>query len=731
MSEYLDAQLDYIFFFYGLAFILLGAICLGATWTAAGKRVATAMGFFGLVHGASEWLDLIARLTEDSSSFMMIRTIVLAGSFLCLIEAVRLSANWFGYARVGPWIYAPFVVLVVSIGATAGNHAACATVRYVFGFIGAMGACLILLNRARAHTRGARTFAILAAVGFGLYAIAAGAIPREAPFWPGNVYNQEWFFQVTGVPIQLVRGLLGCMITFAIWGLWRSEVSSELGSPEYMDYVRKSLRATLATATVILIGGGILTNFLVGNHLDIIKTEADENMEMIASRLTTEIGLQNDMPQVIAFSPLIRGALDIGTDAAIDEARGSLDRHRVAAGSDGGFILNRSGKVVVMAGEAVHSSATSPNFDQALAGFDGHDFVYDAASGRTNYYSSSPIRAKDGAVIGLVGYVRSLGAFGVDLKRSNRLYFFVSPEGIITLTNLPDMTLRPLWGLPADRAAELSRAFGVRDARPLLKQTVADGAIQTLCGTQYVFERRTLKGGEWSVITATSTREVIATRVLGLVITLLAAVMTFLCLFGRDRLFRDRLNMEKRLKLQELAQSLHMQATTDTLTGVSNRLKFNEAMERELELAQRDGTPLSLIVYDVDYFKGINDKHGHQVGDKVLILVSQLAAASVRTSDVLARWGGDEFVILLPGLDVDRAHEVAARIHAAVGQTVFDHGEAVTCTFGVAQASKDDDVESFIAKADAALYRAKSNGRDRIEVSATSEFSKTPSRKLA
>jgi diguanylate cyclase (GGDEF)-like protein len=319
----------------------------------------------------------------------------------------------------------------------------------------------------------------------------------------------------------------------------------------------------------------------------------------------------------------------------------------------------------------------------------------------------------------------------VDLKRSNRLYFFVSPEGIITLTNLPDMTLRPLWGLPADRAAELSRAFGVRDARPLLKQAVADGTIETLCGTQYVFERRTLKGGEWSVITATSTREVIATRMLGLVITLLAAVMTFLYLVGRDRLFRDRLNMEKRLKLQELAQSLHMQATTDTLTGVSNRLKFNEAMERELELAQRDGTPLSLIVYDVDYFKGINDKHGHQVGDKVLILVSQLAAASVRTSDVLARWGGDEFVILLPGLDVDRAHEVAARIHAAVGQTVFDHGEAVTCTFGVAQASKDDDVESFIAKADAALYRAKSNGRDRIEISAPSEFSKTPSRKLA
>ena len=154
-------------------------------------------------------------------------------------------------------------------------------------------------------------------------------------------------------------------------------------------------------------------------------------------------------------------------------------------------------------------------------------------------------------------------------------------------------------------------------------------------------------------------------------------------------------------------------ATRDSLTGLANRRLFDESLQREVARAQRLSTPLSLLVFDVDHFKQVNDTYGHQTGDTVLREVADALVANTKNYDVAARYGGDEFVVLLPGCSRDDALRVAERVRASIARAV---GEApVTISAGVATVPDNaTDAERLMAAADSALYDAKRTGRDRV-----------------
>jgi diguanylate cyclase (GGDEF)-like protein len=192
-------------------------------------------------------------------------------------------------------------------------------------------------------------------------------------------------------------------------------------------------------------------------------------------------------------------------------------------------------------------------------------------------------------------------------------------------------------------------------------------------------------------------------------------MMLLIYVIARDRAVHDHVQMDRRLELEELARDLDFKATTDPLTGLSNRLKFDKALSGEIRRARRFDVALSLVIYDVDHFKQINDAYGHQVGDQVLIKLSGFVAKRMRETDLLARWGGEEFVILLPSSDASMAERFAEILRGAIATLPFDHGKPVTCSFGVAQMAMGESAERFIARADEALYRAKLNGRNRVE----------------
>lgn len=158
------------------------------------------------------------------------------------------------------------------------------------------------------------------------------------------------------------------------------------------------------------------------------------------------------------------------------------------------------------------------------------------------------------------------------------------------------------------------------------------------------------------------------------------------------------------------------QAMIDPLTGIYNRLAYNERIETEFNRWQRYQTPLTMAVWDIDKFKNVNDTYGHQAGDRVLTVVAKLLSKQVRETDFVARFGGEEFVLLMPETTVEQAIKVADNLRNSIEQCEFhfkDQRVPVTISCGLAQFSEGDKVETAFNRADKALYYAKHNGRNR------------------
>ena len=237
----------------------------------------------------------------------------------------------------------------------------------------------------------------------------------------------------------------------------------------------------------------------------------------------------------------------------------------------------------------------------------------------------------------------------------------------------------------------------------------------TVAGERSYVRRAFVDPGGWSLVILKPPRQIFATRFLGIVITLLVTIMALIYLLGRARRVHDEVERDNRQKLQELAQDLGVKATTDALTGLHNRLKLENAMVDEIRRADHLKTPLTLIMFDIDHFKAINDTYGHAVGDRVLVQLARLVSSYIRYSDMLARWGGEEFLILMPGVEETTGYQVAEKCRDAIARITFGGAGPVTCSFGVAQYEPGESSAEFIARADAALYRAKESGRNRVK----------------
>jgi len=169
-------------------------------------------------------------------------------------------------------------------------------------------------------------------------------------------------------------------------------------------------------------------------------------------------------------------------------------------------------------------------------------------------------------------------------------------------------------------------------------------------------------------------------------------------------------NRKQYIYSQEL---LHL-SNTDPLTGVYNRAKLNEELDKLIELSRRYKTPFSFVIFDFDDFKSINDTYGHLTGDEVLKETIKIIYQSIRKNDILARWGGEEFVLLLPNTSREQSIEMTKRLNGIIAANTYDNVSGITCSFGLASYEEDDTSDTLMSRADKLLYIAKNEGKNKI-----------------
>lgn len=179
--------------------------------------------------------------------------------------------------------------------------------------------------------------------------------------------------------------------------------------------------------------------------------------------------------------------------------------------------------------------------------------------------------------------------------------------------------------------------------------------------------------------------------------------------------------LKDRLRESEVtAERMKRLAHTDPLTGLYNRRHIEELLEGEMERCRRYGLPLSVIIFDVDDFKRINDDHGHDAGDAALIEISRLVTPRLRESDRFGRWGGEEFLIVAPETPPEAAQRLAGRLRLAIEEHDFGAAGRVSASFGITMLHPDDSKTRLVKRADVAVYRSKTGGKNRTEVETVS-----------
>jgi polar amino acid transport system substrate-binding protein len=172
-------------------------------------------------------------------------------------------------------------------------------------------------------------------------------------------------------------------------------------------------------------------------------------------------------------------------------------------------------------------------------------------------------------------------------------------------------------------------------------------------------------------------------------------------------------NISLKSKKEEEFRTL---ATMDKLTSIFNRYKIDMALDEQIEIAKRYKRPLSLIFFDIDHFKRINDRYGHKIGDYVLIEIAKLINGHIRSSDIFGRWGGEEFLIILPETDIEKATLLAKKLRKEIENHKFEYVDRITCSFGVTTYKEDDSVNAIMERVDKLLYQSKENGRNQVTI---------------
>jgi two-component system C4-dicarboxylate transport sensor histidine kinase DctB len=438
------------------------------------------------------------------------------------------------------------------------------------------------------------------------------------------------------------------------------------------------------------------------------------------------------------------------------------------AGSNLIFVMNLEGTTIASSNWEEQNSligenyAFRPYFQDALKEGMGHFYAVGVTTKVPGYYISHLVK-NNGVPLGVV--VVKVDIRDLDMRRGmNEHEIIVTDEqGVIFLSSREGWKYRPmqeLGSIETERLGSTRQYEGVlTETMPITLEETIKPDEQLISITRekrwygdekrsYFVKSRMLANGKWTVHVLTSTGKIEKeARQAAIVGGGGVALLSFLFMYLNQLRIQSRERKESELALRQsnealsqahssleqrnseleaLSAELRLKAITDPLTGLFNRRFFLDAVSKLVSAANRHNLPLCVMMIDVDHFKQINDLHGHLAGDKILLTLACLYTEEMREADVLARFGGEEFIIALPHTDAPAARIVAERIRAKVmNHSIEIDGETVcaTISIGISQhRPNEESIKEAIQRADKALYQAKKGGRNRVEMSEQSNF---------
>jgi diguanylate cyclase (GGDEF)-like protein len=747
LSTFLEHQLDYIYFFYGLAFLLLASVCLSLHRDSQRRLPWLWLGLFGIIHGVSEWGDMIAISIGDSTPFKLVRIALMSASFICLLEFGRRGMKKVGRWQPGVWIYLPLVAGVLA-GALASVMSSNISVlgvfvRYFFALPGGLLAAWVLMRASRTAIS-AGSLQMSAAAAMSIYSLSAGAVVAQASFFPASVINQTQFSAVLGFPVQQLRGTLAILITAFIWSYYQR---TRQGLERCSVSLIKSSGVKLTMIFLVVMGAGWLFTQAVGDYMDhtmridmshqaIVASESvDDNIQGFISggadpASLDYLELRKHITDVREANPQITSVYLIGRGS--DGVALSLVQSIPAgeAPPEEPNVVDVSDEVMRFAFSSPEPSTYGPIVDETgnhLSSFSpvhdmdtgeasaviGIDFDADRWARMIALYRLAPI------FITLLISLMAIGTFVTRQRLAERAETLESAKkrfSELTHTAImerhwdvgfEDNCIPTCWEVKKCKS-EGCPVYGKHHARCwLIAGTFCRGQVQghfaQKLGDCFKCEvyQKALTGGPVSEIAENFNSLMWSLR-------------------EKEDMLEDA-NMELEVQNDELSR-LHKaakeMADKDGLTGLKNHGHFQNFLHKETDRAKRYGRPLSLIMIDLDNFKVVNDKYGHQKGDAVLEGVGKLLATEIRGVDYAARYGGEEFVVVMPEIEAAEAVEAANRLRQKMEllyQEVDLPEYQTSASFGVADYPYcAADNRSLIAAADSALLFAKRQGRNRV-----------------
>lgn len=585
MVEFFKLQLDYIYFVYGFSFFLLASVCFSI---AADKRQRLQwmwLGIFGVLHGVSEWLDLVAVSFFDTPVFELVRLFVLAISFVALIEFIRKNASQAFGKPLGLWVYLPCLILL-SLFNYADSLSMGNGVRFFLGFPAiSLTAYTIWRSSRKEEVTMVRFCLTILSLATLFYAFLSGLVVSKTPDFPATFLNKESFLHIYHLPVQLIRCLCALTMAFSLWmSLWFPGVSTERNK-------NRGVFIAFGWAAVCVVGVFFLGWFLV-NSLSMyarskIMAEGKEQTRLLAANVEKALRDAHNAVKLLSTSPNIILFAENPTQENLVNANAVLDRYAQTLDMSVTYLMDLHGMTVASSNRNADDSFVGQSFEfrpyfiNAKSSRIGTYFATGVVSGRRAYYAATSVNDKDGKT--KIIAVAKKGLDEVEAGFGKKMItFLVDPNGIIFLTSRKDLLYKSLFPLPKKIQENIiaSRQFDSNGFIPIFAGDDSFNRELTFEGDQLYAFRHSLASDGWSVVLLLPNQKVHEYRFFAMSIVFLIGII--FTIFFLILLQKDRYQQQLFLSLAKLQSVMDAATFVGIVTTDSRGIiqSVNNAIER-------------------------------------------------------------------------------------------------------------------------------------------------------